>query len=292
MLKTTEYVNTGVLGANASPVVVGTSGTLRIENGCTGLENHALKLAGGTLHIYNSLALPWRTMVGSMTVTADSTMRVESLMDADWTCDTELAEGTVWNLGGQTLTVLFETADTDFWIGQDKTVKPVFRNGTIYLPSQVGYWQDFGADASDHVCYRYGMYNVRQKADSSTYDLVNNIPSNANFNYNEGAMSVYGTYTPNSELAAQLKMMNGSTINLGGKSGAWAMHGGERPMTFESGATINIDFGSRKHLSGTKVISWSAKPEGVSFVDKAGRYALIPSADGLYAVCGLMLLVK
>ena len=231
-------------------------------------------------------------MVGSMTVTADSTMRVESLIDADWTCDTELAEGTVWNLGGQTLTVLFETADTDFWIGQDKTVKPVFRNGTIYLPSQVGYWQDFGADASDHVCYRYGMYNVRQKADSSTYDLVNNIPSNANFNYNEGAMSVYGTYTPNAEVAAQLKMMDGSTINLSGKSSAWTMHGGERPMTFESGATINIDFGSR-HLSyAEKVVSWSAIPAGITLVDKNKRWDLVVKDDGLYAVRGLKLSIR
>ena len=63
-------------------------------------------------------------------------------------------------------------------------------------------------------------------------------------------------------------------------------------MAFESGATVNIDFGSRKNLSGTKVISWSVKPEGVSFVDKAGSYALIPNTDGLYAYRGIMILIK
>ena len=292
-LKTTAYINTGILGASGSPVVVGTCGTLRVENGYTGLENHALELAGGILHMYNSRALPGRSIVGSLTVTADSTMRIESSrgVGGDSTCDTELAESTVWDLGGHELTIRFETTDSDFWIGQDKTVKPVFRNGTIFLPSQVGYWQDLGSDAHDNVCYRYEMFNVRQRADSSTSNFINNVSSSANF-ANEGTMSIYGTYTPISDVGSKFRMMNGSTIDLSGRNGAWPMLGGSRPMTFESGATVCLDFGSRKLTQNEKVVSWSAIPSGVTFASKKKGMSLLVAADGIYVSYGTVIKIR
>jgi hypothetical protein len=209
-----------------------------------------------------------------------------------------MADGAVWDLGGYELTVLFATNPTDFFIGRDVTVKPVFRNGTIYLPSRMGFWQDYGSDAHDHVCYRYGMINTRQRADSSTYDFINNVPSDANFS-NDGTMSVYGTYTPNANnLCFKIRMMNGSTINLSGRNNAMplaldgASNGSVRTMAFETGATVNLDFGSRHMTQNEKVISWSAIPAEVTFVEPTKKWSLIIASDGIYVARGFKLMIR
>ena len=221
----------------------------------------------------------------------------------DATCDVELTEGSVWNLGGYELTVLFATNPTDFFIGRDKTVKPVFRNGTIYLPSRMGFWQDYGSDAHDHVCYRYGMINTRQRADSSTYDFVNNIPTDANFS-NDGTMSVYGMYTPSANnLCFKIRMMKGSAINLAGLSNPMplaldgASNGSVRSMTFEAGATINIELGARNLEQGQKIVSWSAIPAGITFVNSSvvrrqRSWCFVVASDGIYVQRGMAIIIR
>ena len=299
-LKTTAFISTRVLGASGSKVKVDPCGTLRVESGYTGLEDYDLELAGGTLYMYNNRALSGRTTIGNMTLTANSTLHLDTVQGVgnDATCDAELAEGAVWDLGGYELTVLFATNPTDFFIGRDKTVKPIFRNGTIILPSRMGFWQDYGSDAHDHVCYRYGMYNTRQRADSSTYDFVNNVPADANFS-NDGTMSVYGTYTPNANnLCFKIRMMNGSTINLSGRNNAMplaldgASNGSVRTMAFETGATVYLDFGSRKLMQNEKVVSWSAIPSGVTFASKKKGWSLLVAADGIYASHGTIITIR
>ena len=304
-LKTTAFISTGVLGASGSKVKVGSCGTLQIESGYTGLENYDLELAGGILYMYNNRALAGRSTIGSMTLSANSTLKLETVVGVgnDATCDAQTANGAVWNLGGYELTVLLETAPTDFFVGRDNAVKPVFRNGTIILLSQDGFWQDYGSDASDHVCYRYGMKNTRQRADSSTYDFVNTIPAWANFS-NDGTMSVYGTYTPSAtNLCFKIRMMNGSTINLAGRNNAMPTaldgpsNGSVRTMTFESGATVNIDLGSRSLTNGENIVSWSAIPAGITFVNSSATsrqhsWTLDIRNDGIYVYRGTTLIVR
>ena len=292
VLKTTAFISTRVLGPSGSKVVVGSCGTLRIENGSTGLEDYDLELAGGTLHFYNGAAISGRTSVGSLTLTANSTIRSESVLANDSACDVEIAEASVWNLGGCELTVETMTSETDLFVGRDKTVKPVFRNGTITLPSQVGCWQDYGSDASDHVRYVYGAKYPRQRADSSAYDFVNNIPSEGSNFSNDGTMSIFGTYTPNSDMCSKIRMMNGSTIDLGGRTGAWPMLGGNRPMTFEQKATVKINLGTRRISQDEKIISWSSVPSGVKFVDPTRGWSLLSLSDGLYAARGFKIIIR
>ena len=304
-LKTTAFISTRVLGASGSKVKVGSCGTLRVESGYTGLEDYDLELAGGTLYMYNNRALSGRTTIGSMTLTADSTLHLDTVQGVgnDATCDAEMADGAVWDLGGYELTVLFATNPTDFFIGRDVTVKPVFRNGTIYLPSRMGFWQDYGSDASDHVCFRYGMINTRQRADSSTYDFVNNIPTDANFS-NDGTMSVYGMYTPSANnLCFKIRMMNGSAINLAGLSNPMplaldgASNGSVRSMTFEAGATINIELGARNLEQGQKIVSWPAIPAGVTFVNSSAErrqraWSLVLTDSGIIVSRGFAIIIR
>jgi hypothetical protein len=297
VLVTTAYVNAGVLGATGARVEIGPYGTLRVENGYAGLENHDLVLAGGTLHMKNSELLPGRSVIGSLSQTADSRIRLESTQSNDGYCDTEAANGTVWNLGGFELTVEFLTDKSDFMLGRGKSVKPVFRNGTIVLQNDVGYWHDEGIDASDGVTYVYGMKYVRQQNTASVWNLVNNIPEDANVG-NGGPLCIYGTYTPNSEVAMRLKMMNGSTIDLEECTNAWPVAlGGEgelaRVLDYEENATVRIWLGER-HLGSEnrKIVSWDSRPVGIHFTDKAKKWTLSAKADGLYAQKGFSFVVK
>ena len=142
------------------------------------------------------------------------------------------------------------------------------------------------------------MINTRQRADSSTYDFVNNIPPDANFS-NDGTMSVYGTYTPSANnLCFKIRMMNGSTINLAGLNSAMplvldgASNGSVRTMTFENDATIKLDFGSRHMAQNEKVVSWSAIPSGIKFVAPTKKWSLVAARDGLYVVRGFKFVIR
>ena len=293
ILATTAYINTRVLGASGSKVVVA-CGTLRIENGYTGLEAHDLELAGGTLHMYNSEMIAGRSVIGSLTQTEDSVLRLESSQSDDGKCDTEFGNAAVWDLGGKTLTIQFVTASTDLMLGRDRQVKPIFRNGIIDAHNQLGHWLDYGVDATNNVCLKFGMKSVRQYGDSKVQDYVNDIPAGlvAGGSY---MMSIYGTYTPNSDVGYNLRLMNGATINLGGRSDAWSTDlRYNHTMAFEEGATISIDFGKRHLEQDEKVVSWSSVPSGVKFVDAAKRrkWSLIVAGDGIYVQRGFVLTIR
>ena len=142
------------------------------------------------------------------------------------------------------------------------------------------------------------MKNTRQRADSSTYDFVNNISRDANFTQ-DGTMSVYGTYTPSdTNLCMKIRMMNGSTINLAGRNNAMPTaldgpnNGSLRAMTFETGATINLDFGSRRLKQDEKVVSWSSIPNGIKFVNPQRKWSLIVTSDGIYVSQGLKIFIR
>ena len=111
-------------------------------------------------------------------------------------------------------------------------------------------------------------------------------------------MSVYGTYTPSeTNLCFAIRMMNGSTINLGNRTTAMPVFlsydsANPRTMTFESGATVSLDFGSRKLANGEKVISWSAIPAGVKFAEASRKWGLFLESDGIYVQRGLVLVFK
>lgn len=291
-LKTVSSLDSRVLGPVGSKVMVKTGATLQIENGYTGLEDHDVELAGGTLHMLCNVAKV-RSVIGSLSLTANSVLALESTLSGDASCDVELSEGAVWDLGGCILSVQFRNANSDLWLGKEKSVKPVLKNGTVVLDSSIGYWQDYGVDASEGVCYRFGMQYVRQRADAKVFDFVNNVPASSANVTSDGTLSIYGTYTPNSGVCCKLRMMDGSTIALGGLTSAWSVAlGGERVVSYENGATVNIDLGTRKLGSNHKIVSWDAIPTGVEFVDPTKKYTFTSLADGLYAYRGFVMLIK
>ena len=141
------------------------------------------------------------------------------------------------------------------------------------------------------------MKSVRQYGDSKVQDYVNDIPSGLAVG-GSYTMSIYGTYTPNSEIGYNLRLMDGATIDLGGKNAAWSTAlGNGRAIAFESGATINIDLGARQLSQGDKIVSWSAVPAGISFVNSSAArrqrsWIRVETGDGIYVQRGLAIIIR
>ncbi|MBR2488581.1 MAG: DUF2341 domain-containing protein [Kiritimatiellae bacterium] len=99
------------------------------------------------------------------------------------------------------------------------------------------------------------------------------------------ALSVYGTFTPDSDYFYGPVMQNGSAIDLSAKTGAWSvtssLTSGNKTTTFASGATIKLELGKRDFAKGEKVISWTTQPDA-TFTNKA--WNLESRADGYYVV--------
>ncbi|MBR6733604.1 MAG: hypothetical protein IKL96_04305, partial [Kiritimatiellae bacterium] len=123
------------------------------------------------------------------------------------------------------------------------------------------------------------------------------------FDSNNGtaAMNVHGRFTPATDYFYGCTMQHGSVLDLNGRSGAWsttsAFTAGSNRVTFAPGATVTVDVHARRPWSG-KVVDWGEgnAPEGVAFrldeESKAMGRALAVRADGLYAVSGILLIVR
>jgi len=297
-LATTNYVNSWVLGASGSKVEIGLGAMLRVENGYHGLENHNLVLAGGTLYMRNSLLIEGRSFIGSLTQTNNnSTIMVESTGGTDSQRDTEIASGSVWELGNHKLTVRFVPGNTDLWMPNGLAVK----NGVVDFPSvmpedvenpgkAVGGWlqMDGPFNAHTNVTVMYGMNVVRWKGEyhHAVSNFMNQISHKANaYDFSgKSRMDIYGTFTPypdvKTNICGRLQMMDGSTIDLSGLANVtWsAILDGRQtnlcPMEYDETKriagvvpTIYIDLGDRNVAAETgldrprKIVSWDETPK-------------------------------
>ena len=310
-LVTTNYINTAVLGATGSRVEIGAGATLRVENGYQGLEAYELVLAGGTLYMYNSVVIDGRSLIGSLTQTANSTIILESTGGNDGKRDTEIAANAVWDLGGHKLTVRLAPGDTDFFMTAGTEIENGRMDFPSIMPSATGGWVHFyGIVATNDVRIVYAMNTVRwQNSASYVQDFDNQIPSTANIG-GSTRLFVSGVYRPYpgqaADIAGNVRMLDGSTLYLGGHENVtWSTAlGGDRVLEYGimdapagTVTTINVDLGARKPLTESslaapgKLVSWSVKPAGVAFEDVAGKYTLVSKDDGLYVMPSGMLLI-
>ena len=87
----------------------------------------------------------------------------------------------------------------------------------------------------------------------------------------DGVYRVYGTFTPLSPYCHDVVMLDGSTLDLSSKTGAWsatfANGSKSKSMTFDAGACVTIDLHGRSDLvelaksDNPYVITWSAAPD-------------------------------
>ena len=127
-------------------------------------------------------------------------------------------------------------------------------------------------------------------------------------------LNVYGTFTPISTTFYGCTMMNGSTIDLSGKTGAWSIQSSianaansygltaaqqtaRKTVSFADNATIKIKLGERKVKTGDKIVDWTGKmPANLAtlrFTSAEGEhFGLQKKDDGLYIVHGFIILVR
>ena len=114
---------------------------------------------------------------------------------------------------------------------------------------------------------------------------------NGNYNLGSAALNVYGTFKPSAHnYFYGCTLMDGSTIDLSNRTGALPetaafTTAGLKTLSFASGATVNVlasPKNATRNANGKQIISWSAIPEGVTFLPAKKGQRLVPKADGLY----------
>ena len=125
---------------------------------------------------------------------------------------------------------------------------------------------------------------------------------------------VYGTFTPISTTFYGCTMMNGSTIDLSGKTGAWSIQSSianaansygltaaqqtaRKTVSFADNATVKIKLGERKVKTGDKIVDWTGKTPAnlgtLRFTSAEGEhFGLQKKDDGLYITRGIIILVR
>ena len=127
-------------------------------------------------------------------------------------------------------------------------------------------------------------------------------------------LNVYGTFTPISTTFYGCTMMNGSTIDLSGKTGAWSIQSSianaannygltaeqqtaRKTVSFADNATVKIKLDERKVKTGDKIVDWTGKTPAnlatLRFTSADGEhFGLQKKDDGLYITRGIIILVR
>ena len=117
-------------------------------------------------------------------------------------------------------------------------------------------------------------------------------------------LCAYGTFTPQTDYFYGCTMMDGSAIDLSGKTAPWSLTsaetaGGLTNIVFETGATVAVKLGRRNVSSRTPLIVWNdgnrpANLATLTFTSAEGvrRGNFIKKEDGLYAPGGMILIVR
>jgi hypothetical protein len=230
--------------------------------------------------------------------------------------DINIASGSTWNLGGHTFTLCLNGTDPDVYVNQGAVIS----NGTFIVnvikSDKRGWLQIRGLNGKDGLSLDLGNSPLRLKvASSSVKDLTISSPHADVGNDSGCIMEIYGTLTQNSLYGFNMRMMDGSTVNLTGKTGAWSSVFTQNTATtnckveFEEGGTVTVDLTGREaemeslakgEVEGNErgyVITWNTKPTDVKFLPKmanAEKYMLTATDTGLRIrkPKGLVIIVK
>ena len=204
-----------------SGIFVGNGVTLD-QNGYS-LSASPVTLAGGTLT--NTKAAN-STLPSRLDLTADSSIVFANI---NATHDMGVPKDSVWNLGGNTLRVVFDGQDPDFNMIEGETISNgTFRvvvNATAHNNTGKAWVQFANLDGRDGLNLDLGTSILRLKhqapnRNSTVCDFTCN-PLPEQTVYSGNLLEVYGTFKPQSTDGFNMKMMHGSTLDLSDLSSAW-----------------------------------------------------------------------
>ena len=238
-------------------------------------DGRLIRLEGGTFSATGPSDMTKSTWGGSGigAMTADSTLAItNSLVFQSLVCD----------LGGHTLTVPLNVGK--YWYVHGTS----FTNGVIDITS--GGWLTI-VDATDA---RTVDFKVSCAVDiAAQLDVRGYEPRYSGAAYHKGSapLNVHGTFKPaEHDYFYGCTLMNGAEIDLSNRAGALPLTSaftdtGKKTLEFASGVTVNVLASAKnatKTANGKQIISWSAIPEGVTFLPAKKGQRLVPKADGLY----------
>ena len=279
------------LGASGSDIVVGAGagGAAAVFDfkGNVDYRIYNMRLNGGTLRNGGSDQAYNSGSIGHLTLSADSAL------EAAFNTTVFHATTDIWNLDTHTLSAEIQAGKTLYFND------PVVITNGVFWTKGDGCWRI--------VSKAVNMRGATLRAESALWiggQLdVDDYYAACTFDSNNGtaAMNVYGCFTPATDYFYGCTMQHGSVLDLNGRSGAWstasAFTAGSNRVTFAPGATVTVDAHARRPWSG-KVVDWGEgnAPEGVAFrldeESKAMGRALSVRADGLYAVSGILMIVR
>ena len=289
-----------VLGAGGKTTTVRKDGILDIA-GNYEYGNYRIVLDGGLLrsatvkggYINQTTNTSWEG-IGRLSLTTNSTFYLRSdTLFSGW-------DDTPINLNGHELLFDCPIDSKRVFMAKDMT------NGTIRLtPANAG---------------KIGFVIFKRDVDARTVDVIDEVgcisplttfsvrsytstaPSGNDWWNGTARMYVYGTFTPETDYFYGCTMMDGSTIDLSGRSGTLSLTSaaacGRRIVDFENGATIYVK-PMHPLSSRVPVISWdsSTRPANLDTLtfrngDPGNRAKFQKKEDGLYAPPGTIFIIR
>jgi hypothetical protein len=267
-------------------------------NGWVGYIDNEFVLNGGILQNTSAQVASNWAMWSDVRLTADSTIR----LDYSYGFRGSGSAATTLDLGGHTLTVWLKDSDTHFQL-----YSTAILNGTIESDSG-GYIHTYSASECDIGSTTFDLdiataLNLGRDVNVRNYTARNKWTGS---NSGNASIKVHGTFTPT--LRAEncfhgCVMQADSTIDLSNLTNALPIVSrftyGARTLQFLDDTTVKIKLGERHTSSRNPIISWdpASRPTGidtVKFVSTPGerKHSFVAQNDGLYALSGLMIIVK
>ncbi|MBO7654094.1 MAG: hypothetical protein J6U40_04160, partial [Kiritimatiellae bacterium] len=234
------------LGAADGEVVVSTNGVLDLK-GCCDQFSHPVVMNGGIVRNSWGDLRDGNAQLRNVRLAADSTFDPAY----SWGIIGSSYAATSVDLAGHTLAVSIGTSGRYFYL-----CNTTILNGTVDF--QCGGWFQTGKDghakASGEIAAATADFRVNCALRLYAPISVRNYDAVYGSNYNAGtaALKVYGTFTPHTDYFYGCTMMDGSTINLSGKTGAWSLTslftGGNNTVGFSDNATVTVNLSGRNDL--------------------------------------------
>lgn len=287
------------LGATGKTMTVRKNGTLDIA-GNYEYGNYSIVLDGGTLRsgkvidtspINQTTNTSWNG-IGKLSLTTNSTFYLRSdTLFSGW-------DDTPINLNGHELLFQMHIDSKNVWMAKDMT------NGTIRLTPDNGGKRKFAIFKRNVDARTVDVIDeagcISPLTTFSVRSYISKASTGTDFWNGTARMYVYGTFTPVTDYFYGCTMMDGSTIDLSGRSGTLSLTSaancGRRTVDFADNATIYVKLGDRRGFSSrTPVISWTTRPsnlDGLTFKRAEGNVKMIKKDDGVYIQPGLIMIVK
>ena len=230
---------------------------------------------------------------GKTTLTADSRLEAPA--------DLQFWSSHVLDLGGKTLTVAIGTSGACLNFGENGSTNPVtIQNGVVDVTAG-GWFKIISPVNAATADIRMGAaLSVGASFDVHDYEAIYS-PA---FCQGTGVMRVFGRFTPHHGGFYGCVLQNGSTLDLSYLDDVWSTTRtitgssatGNGTVTFADGAVVTVDLGARKVGALQKVATWTQTPVNYTTLrfkaPRGANYRVFAKEDGIYANCGIVVLLR